>query len=175
MGDPQIEQIRRFVACGGRLVVIGPLATHDQWMIPRPKPALDDLPASAVIHTAGNEDCLAAVRRACGGLLSLETAPAAGPGTLASPAQHASTLTGLAMELTQQAGRKLVHLVNYRSDRPIRNVAVIVRLADGSRPRSVRLAGPDHEKDFPLPFKQDGNAVRFTVPEIATYEIAVVQ
>ena len=175
MGDPQIDQIRRFVARGGRLAVIGPLATHDPWMMPRPKPALDDLPASAVIRAAGNEDCLAAIRRACGGELSLETAAAAGPGNPASPAQQASSLTGLATELTQQAGRRLVHLVNYRSDQPIRNVAVTVHLADGSHPRSVRLAGPDHENDLPLPFKQDGSAVRFIVPEIATYEIAVVQ
>ncbi len=44
MSDRQAEAVRRYVAAGGRLCVMGPLATHDQWMQPRPKPALADLP-----------------------------------------------------------------------------------------------------------------------------------
>ena len=38
IGDREVEHIRRYVAAGGRLCVIGPLATHDEWMMPRPKP-----------------------------------------------------------------------------------------------------------------------------------------
>ncbi len=56
LGDQQIGDIRRFVASGGRVCVVGPLATHDQWMLPRPKPALDDLPAAAVFRAADPAD-----------------------------------------------------------------------------------------------------------------------
>ena len=41
-------------------------------MLPRPKPALDDLPADRVIRVAEKEDPLAAIRRAIGGRFSLE-------------------------------------------------------------------------------------------------------
>jgi hypothetical protein len=50
MSDEQVARVRKYVAAGGRLCVIGPLATHDGWMMPRDKPALDDLPAAAVVR-----------------------------------------------------------------------------------------------------------------------------
>ena len=69
--DQQIADIRRYVASGGRLCVIGSVATHDQWMSPRRRPALDDLPPNRVVRIGDTEDPLAAIRRACAGRLSL--------------------------------------------------------------------------------------------------------
>ena len=159
MSDPQAELLRRYVHSGGRLCLIGPVATHDQWKIRRARPALDDLPDTALTRTGIQGDFPAAVRRACGDDLSCSVR---GP--------H-----GLCAELTRQLDREMVHLVNYRAGEPAREVKVRLRTFPGRQVRSVRLASPEHEKDMPLPFQQAAGEVAFTVPEIRTYEIAVVE
>jgi hypothetical protein len=98
------------------------------------------------------------VRRVCGDGLSLSVQ---GP--------H-----GLCAELTEQANRRMVHLVNYRAGEPARGVEVRLRTSPGWQVRSVRLASPEHEKDVSLPFRQAAGTLTFTMPEIRTYEIAVV-
>jgi Glycosyl hydrolase-like 10 len=165
LGDRQIEAIRRYVAGGGRVCVIGPLATHDQWMRPRPKPALDDLPASAVVRAAETDDLVAAIGKACSGAPSLSI----------SAGDHRALPAGLCAELTQQSARRLVHLVNYRSDGPVRDLALEVRLPSGSRAKAVTLASPDRRDDRSVEFQQESGKVRFTVPEVKVYEIAVVE
>jgi hypothetical protein len=184
LSDHQVETIRHYVAAGGRLCAIGPVATHDQWMQPRRKPALDDLPAAALVRAGQNDDWLAAIRRACGGemSLSIQTSlePAAGaarsdinPAASGSPETPPSD--GLCAELTQLPDRRLVHLVNYRSDAAASQVQVSVRLPAKRLAKRVTLAGPDHSTDFSLEASQEGEVVRFTVPEVKVYEIAVIE
>jgi hypothetical protein len=69
----------------------------------------------------------------------------------------------------------LVHLVNYRTESPIRDVAVTLRVPRDCRPQRVTLASPDREGDRTVPFEAEPGVVRFTVPEIRTYEIAAVE
>ncbi|MCC6127374.1 MAG: hypothetical protein IT426_20635 [Pirellulales bacterium] len=159
MGDKEVEAIRRFVAAGGRLCAIGPLATHDEWMRPRAKPALDDLPSNALIRIAEKDDWLSEIRRAAGGDFAMSI-----------PAQSKD----LRAELTEQPRRRMVHLVNYRTDAPARQVAVALRLPAGCRAKSAVLAGPDHPADLPLTMTQDGDVVHVAVPEVKVYEIVVV-
>ena len=174
--DRQIEQIRQYVSGGGRLCVIGPAATHDQWMNPRPRPALDDLPASRVVRIPGQEDRLSAIRRACGGQfsLSVEAEPPQTAGAPPAAGQRPGGLPGLCAELTEQPGRRLVHLVNYRSDGPVKHIAVRLLLPVGRHVTSITLASPERAADRPVPFREEGGAVTFSVPEIGVYEIAVV-
>ena len=135
MGDRETEAIRRFVASGGRLCVVGPLATHDQWMLPRPKPALDDLPDAAVVRVDEQGDWWAAVRQACGETLSMSIGNARGTDAGEAP-------DGLCAELTEQSDRRLVHLVNYRDDGPIRDLAVAVQLPPGNPGNGRPLGQP---------------------------------
>ena len=158
LSEGQAEKIRAYAQSGGRICVIGPVASHDEWMRPRTSPALDDLPDSRVISIPASGDPLEAIRRACGGRLSLS---ADGP-------------PGLCCELTEKSGRRMVHLVNYRSDGPARGVEIRLRLPPGRRARAVTLTSPRRESDLPLPFEQQSSLITFTVPEIAVYEIAVV-
>jgi hypothetical protein len=130
--------------------VIGPLATHNEWILPRERPALDDLPAIRV-HEKGN--WLDAIQRS----LSITTDSKA-----------------LCAELTEQPNRRMVHLVNYQTDSPLKDLAVRVALPKGRTARSVALASPEHAADITVPFKQESGAVTFTVPTIGVYEIAVV-
>ena len=80
----------------------------------------------------------------------------------------------LCTELTEQGGRRMVHLVNYRSDGPARGVEINLRLPTGRRAKAVTLASPQRQPDLELSFEQPSGVVTFTVPEIAVYEIAVV-
>jgi hypothetical protein len=184
LGEAQLKAIRRYVAAGGRLCVIGPVATHDQWMQPRQKPTLDDLPAAALIRAGRQDDWLAAIRRACGGEFSMSIQmPPEAPGgdspsdnnLLASGKPETSRSDGLCAELTQQPGRRMVHLVNYRSDAPARSARVAVRLPPGRTAKRTTLVGPDHAAELPLVARQRGEVARFTVPEVGVYEIAVIE
>jgi hypothetical protein len=176
LGDQHVDQIRRFVAQGGRLCVIGPLATHDQWMLPRAKPALDDLPAEAVVRAEAKDEWLAAIDRACGELsLFIRAAIPQPDGQPQAVGALSEAPLGLCAELTEQTRRRLVHLVNYRTDGPIREVAVTVRIPSGRRVRAVTLASPDRDADLSVPFQEQAGAVCFTVPEVRVYEIAALE
>ncbi|MHC4406411.1 MAG: hypothetical protein ACYTG0_42830 [Planctomycetota bacterium] len=159
LSNKEIDKIAAYVESGGRLLIIGPVATHDEWMRPRNDDAFAGrLPDSRVARVPENADPIAAIRRTLDGDLALSVE--------ASP--------GLCTELTTQPGRRLVHLVNYRSDGPVENVTVGVRLPGGSRAKTVTLASPGRERDLEVPFEEESGVVTFTVPEVATYEIAVV-
>jgi hypothetical protein len=163
LSDAQVEQIRRYVAGGGRLCVIGPLATHDPWMMPRARPALDDLPADRMMRVTAKEEWLAAANWAAGGQGSLSI----------NVGQH-DLAPGLCAELTEQAGRRMVHLVNYRADSPFEKIQVRLALPPGKTVQGVKLASPEHDADLPLPMQKEEGAVTFTVPKVNVYEIAVV-
>ena len=159
LSDRTIEEIRRYINGGGRLCVIGPLATHDEWMLPRASPALQDLPASAVVRADGIEDALAAIVRACNHRQAIITdAP-----------------PGLCLELAEQPQRLMVHLVNYREDGPVDRVRVRLRLPAGERAASVTLVSPEHKEDVAIPFRQTDGEVQFIIPDVNVYEIAVVR
>ena len=164
LSDAQVKAIHRYVTNGGRLCVIGPLATHNEWMLPRNEPALDDLLQDRVVRVDEKGDWLDAIRRACGGQLSLSVT-----GAVAD-----ARLDGLCAELTEQPNRRMVHLVNYRTDNPMKDIAVRVALPKGRSARSVSLASPEHSADITIPFKQEAGFATFTVPAVGVYEIAVV-
>jgi hypothetical protein len=159
LSDEQIEQIRQYIKSGGRICIIGPTATHDEWMLPREKPALDDIPAANVVRIGQNDDIPGAVSRACANELSLSLQ--------AEP--------GLCSELTEQPGRRLVHLVNYRADEPVKNITISLRLPAKRHVKTVTLAGPEREHDIILTFKEQDGIVTFTVPQVSIYEIAIVE
>jgi hypothetical protein len=159
MGDGEAEAIRRYVTAGGRLCVIGPLATHDQWMQPRAIAALDDLPAEALTRVVEKENWLEGVRRAVGGDF-----------TLSIP----SNSPDLRAELTEQGSRRLIHLVNYCPDAPPRQVAVALRLPTGKHAKGAILVGPDRTTDIRLSLAQKEDIVHLKVPEVGVYEIVVV-
>jgi len=158
LSDGQIEKIKAYAESGGRLCIIGPVATHDEWMRLRSRPPLDDLPDSRAVRIAEDEDPIDGIRRACEGELSLTVDGRA----------------GLCSELTEQEGRRLVHLVNYRSDGPLENVAVRLRLPPGKRAGAVTLVDPQRQAELELPFTQQAGVVAFRVPKIDVYGIAVV-
>lgn len=164
MADGQLREIEAYVRHGGRLCVVGPVATHDEWMRPRTEPGLLDVPEASVVRIPADGDIVAAVQRACAGKTTLSIAPSG----------SSEDLSGLCAEVTEQPGRRLVHLVNYRDDMPLENVEVALRMPAGAMAERVFLASPEHADINEVPPAPDGDIVRFTVPRISTYEIAVV-
>jgi hypothetical protein len=169
MSDEQIARVRDYVAGGGQLCVVGELATHDEWMLPRKKPALDDLPAGRVIRVATAKDIPAAIERAMGGRDALKISAKDGGANTSD-----DVLRGLCVELTTRDHQIFVHLVNYHDGVAKENIAVRVRIDDSRQVKSVHLASPEMSADAAVPFKQDGEFVTFTVPKVNIYTIAVV-
>ena len=69
------------------------------------------------------------------------------------------TVPGLCVALTEQPNRRLVHLVNCRSDGPIPDVKVSVRLPAGRRAKSVALASPESEHAIVMPHQQQSETL----------------
>ncbi len=298
MSDAQIARVRSFVKSGGRLCVWGPIATHDEWMRPRPSAGLGDLPAAQIVVASSDgeivegicralehrpslsvdvrfEDALAksAVGQAIYSdrdyqitgmpqeLVGLPTiclshdrtrqdsslrfratapvrvyaafAPIDHPTDWLKPPDgwqlyksaalktnmkyfgavmdiHCIDLpagehhlfagrkgnyaligiqpkgggtvepgvptddVGVCVELTEQPKRRMVHLVNYRTQSPARNVVVRLASGAGRTVRSVALISPDREGALNVPFFIKDHEVSFTVPQVKVYEIAVV-
>ncbi len=159
LSDAQIQRLSNYVASGGRLCIIGPVATHDGWLRPRAKPALQDLPPGRVFLFAESCDACAAVRLTFDGEFSL---------SVGAP-------RGLCAEVTEQPWRRLVHLVNYCSNAPVTNATVRLRLPPGKRAASVSLASPENPQPLGLPFAQHSDLLAFVVPRVNVYEIASVE
>jgi hypothetical protein len=159
LSDSQIKRLRDYVRSGGHMCIIGPVATQDEWLRPRSKPVLQDMPPARLVRLSQSDDCAATVQGACGG----------------RPSLFIDAPTGLCAELAEQSGRRLVHLVNYRADAAATNVAVTIRLPPGTRGQAVRLMSPEHTESMELVSEQRSDCISFQIPRVNVYEVAVVE
>jgi len=177
LSDQHIKQIEKYVQSGGRICIIGPVATYNEWMLARVRPQCKTgtfrpvfahsnvrqepfgLRDSQAIQTSSDGGVLGAIKQACDNELTLSI--------------HADS--GLCSELTEQPGRRLVHLVNYRNNDPIKNVLVNMRLPAGCDVEAVLLTSPGRERDIDLLYEEEGDRVKFVVPTVSLYEIATIQ
>jgi hypothetical protein len=171
MSDEQIAHVQRFVEAGGRLCVAGPLATHDEWMFPREKPALADLPLERVVRAETSGNMAQAID------LALAQKPSLAISIEGSPSTGEvvdDKLLGVCAELTQRGDQRFVHLVNYRDADPVKDIAVRLRVPDDRRVKEVVLASPERQGDLKVAHARDTGFVTFLVPQLDIYEVAVV-
>ncbi len=128
-------------------------------MLARVRPAFVNLPNSQVIRVSSDGDLPEAIRKICNNDLSL----------------YINADSGLCSELTEQPGRRLVHLVNYRKNDPVKDVLVDMRLPVGCDVDTVLLRSPERERDIKLLYKEVRGRVKFVVPSVNVYEIAIIQ
>jgi hypothetical protein len=159
LSDRHVKQIEKYVQSGGRICIIGPVATHNEWMLARERPAFAQLRGPQAIRISSDVDVLGAIQKACDNELTLSI--------------HADS--GLCSELTEQPGRRLVHLVNYRNENPIKNVLVNMCLPSGCNVEAVLLTSPERKRDMNLRYEEEGNRVKFAVPTVNIYEIIIIQ
>ena len=82
---------------------------------------------------------------------------------------------GLYMELTGQKDRYLLHLVNYKTDTPCKDVSVRMNLPAKTRVKSVSLASPERQNDLKIEFTKAKGGINFKVPQVRIYEIAIIE
>ncbi len=150
--------MERYARSGGKVCFVGPAGTHDEWMLPRKQHAFDELLGPGIDRIGETDSVMPAVRRLCGADVSL---------SLRAP-------SGVCAELTQQSGRRLVHLVNYQTGAPARDISVSVRLPVSRAVKNVVFASPLQADDVRLAFEVRDHRVEFTVPSVDVYGIAVV-
>jgi hypothetical protein len=158
ISNEQVKQIEQYVRGGGKVCIVGPAATHSEWILPRTKPAFGDLPESKVVRITKDGDIINAIRQILDNELSLSV----------------RACPGICSELTEQAGRRILHLVNYRGDDPIEDIVVAIRLPVAHQVKTVMLASPERQDDIKLPFEVQGRLVKFALPVVNRYEIAVL-
>jgi hypothetical protein len=111
------------------------------------------------------EELIEAVRWAAGGKFSLEVQT---PETLA-----------VAAEFIDQPGqsRRIVHLLNYAAPQgsTLGNISVDAELLEGKQVRQVILLSPDGSEAATAPNRVANGRVRFIVPHLRTYTLAIIQ
>ncbi len=154
LSDEQVSQIRDYLDSGGRVCVVGGEAgAYDEWMRPRKESPFPDLPILEHIEPA--DVFVEKLERNLKEGFSLSVdAP-----------------VGLCAELTEQEDRKLVHLVNYRIEETMNNVSVRVRIDPEESVKEIVTSSPSRKEDLPLDFEVQTGFVKFTVPQIETYEV----
>lgn len=137
--------------------------------LPMIEPAVRKPPAAPMLHQywklpRNQPEILAATRWAMGGPFSIEAAE--------------STSPYVVMELLQQKNenRLTLHAVNYDCARnpSLQNIAVSVAVP-GREVKSVQFLTPDGPSSRPLKFRKEGSAVRFVLPSLNTYSMAVIE
>jgi len=85
--------------------------------------------------------------------------------------------TLIAEQHIQDGGKLLVHLLNYDAERhtSVDNVEVSVQLPHGKAVAGIRMLSPDTKTALDLKPVLNQEWVRFTVPAVQTYSVAVIQ
>jgi hypothetical protein len=137
--------------------------------IPAIKPAIPKPPAVRMTYQYWKlplnwEDLIGQVRWAAGGKFSLEV--------------EAQETLAVVAEPVLQGGqqRRMVHLLNYDSrGAAVSNVKVEMELGSGARVPQVRLLTPDGEgAEVTVPSQLENGRVRFAVPRLDTYTLAII-
>jgi len=156
LSDRQISQIQNYLVSGGKVCIVGAEAgVFDQWMRPREQAPFTDSPSTERLQFENR---------------------AAFPEQLKETLEFGFSLSvdapvGLCAELTEQEGRRLVHLVNYREQESLKDVPVQVRVDSGRTVKKVIASSPSRAEDMTLKFDVEEHVVTFTVPRIKTYEL----
>ena len=82
-----------------------------------------------------------------------------------------------AMELTEKkdGSERVLHWLNYKLGAPVRSTPVSVAVPKGKKAIGVKLISPDRAGAHSLEFAVEGERVRFTLPPLEVYSVAVVQ
>lgn len=78
-------------------------------------------------------------------------------------------------ELTEQAaGTRILHWINYKRGAVVPPVEVTMAVPEGRKVGGVEAISPDREGWQVLEFQTEGGRIRFRMPQLETYNLAVV-
>lgn len=80
------------------------------------------------------------------------------------------------MELTEQEGKMMLHLINYNLEKEklVKNIGVSLKIPDGKQIKELLLLSPDRDKTEPLVYKVRDGRADFTIPGLEAYDLIVV-
>jgi len=162
--DPQIARIRKYAQSGGGLVLTEESGWYDEETQKRESDPFADLKGEKIIRLKSDatpEAIVAALKKACGGSFSMS----------------ADVPNHITIELTEQKKeqRRLAHLVNYAPEIPVKNSPVEVAVPEGWKIKQVLCMSPESDKTENLPFTQEGNRIKTTVPLVEGYALLSVE
>jgi hypothetical protein len=198
LSDRAVEQIRQYVRGGGGLVATGQTSRYNDWRRTRSEYGLAELlnirrgafgqgrvaclpevtPAQpirelATLGAAGfgrtywrlpknSDQLIAAIRYVANAPFSVEFTNA--------------PLTTV-MELTekQDASERVLHWLNYKLGSPVQPVSVTLAIPQGRKVTALQLLSPDQATSGPAPFTVEGDRIRFTLPSLEVYNVAILQ
>jgi len=128
----------------------------------QPKPAMAAMSGKYFRLAKNHRQLMDAVQWASGNSLSIQIE---GPETVT-------------MELVKQEtqSRLLLHLVNFNyQNAGVENINVALKIPDGKKTRQVTVLSPDSKTTSTPAFRQEKGILRFTVPQLALYDLMVIR
>jgi hypothetical protein len=166
LSDSQLKAIQEYSSQGGKVLTIGKAAREDEKGNPRSNPNIPNhIPISSNTEQIFPH------------LLAQGFTQIQAPWTIRATAYT-------------QPNRLLLHLVNYNRDEakagklkapsaehpiPEKNISVEIRLHKGKEAKSVTLHSPNRSDPILLKFSQNGEHLKFTVPEVLVYGVVEVE
>jgi hypothetical protein len=202
VSDAQVAALMAYVRGGGTLIVVGNTGTYNEWRETRAKNPL--LPArsegkgrivfiaevvradKAVRATGANEDPEPGATAARGVHMNppqwvlpknageiYKAVVAAVPAGLSLTAEAPLTTV---MELQRRAGSQevIAHFINFETKKRLEAFAVTVKKQFPAPVKSVMCYSPEKDEPVKLEFAEADGVVKFTVPEMGVYAMAVV-
>jgi hypothetical protein len=184
VSDAVCEKIREFVRKGGTLIATGQTSLFTEQWEPRGDYALADLfgvscqpglggryektvgKGRVIFYPQSVQD--AAVQNTSAALLEQWLADVAA--VQKRPALKVEAPDGVLASIWQKGSKRIVHLVNYRGQ-PVRAVKVVV---PGVKAAKVELLGPEGGDLAAKDVEAGSEGVRFTVPQVGVYVVAIV-
>ncbi|MEN6607750.1 MAG: beta-galactosidase [Bryobacteraceae bacterium] len=195
LADRAIEQIREYFRGGGGLIVTGHTSLFTEWRRVREDYALADVLG---IHALPGR-ALPQGRRASFGQGRVAFLPApvpvSGGSVFTLPQNSNEILAALryaagtpfsaefvgaplhtVMELTEKndGSGRVLHWINYKLGAKVAPAEVTLAIPSNKSVRKVELLSPDREASQPLEFRTEGRRIRFQLPSLDVYELAVV-
>lgn len=184
LSDAVCERIREFVRKGGTLIATGQTSLFTETWEARADYALADLfgvscqpgltgryektvgKGKVIFYPQSVQD--AAAQAGDPGLLEQWLADVVA--VQKKPALKVEALDGVLASVWQKGSKRIVHLVNYRGQ-PVRDVRVVVPDAKAAK---VQLLSPEGDDLAAGDVEKTADGVRFTVPQVGVYTVAVV-
>jgi len=83
----------------------------------------------------------------------------------------------VAVELTEQKNKLMVHLVNFNLDKnpSVTNIDISLKIQNGKKVNQITALSPDEENAQSLKYNIENGMVLFKVPRLKTYKLVVIE
>lgn len=88
---------------------------------------------------------------------------------------HAPLSVTMELESQPKTSALLLHLVNYNTAQPVRNITATVRIPEGSEVQMATIDSPDSAVSVSVPVTAHGGEASFRVPSLKIYDLVMLR